>query len=301
VLRVSGEGHIGCGENVAFSVSEQQQFAVYAQNWFAAQAREPKLTVGSALGAFGTPYERAALEAALIDLGLRQAGLSLYELTGQRAVALRFVVSFAATPDPVARIGQLHAAGYTGDFKIDAHPDWNARTLEGLARQPALAIVDLKARATLDFAERLAKDLPLPLLEDPPADFEPAARVARDASLTDARAVAVAIARGEAVNLKAPRMGGPLELLRALEHALTSNGTEPARAYLGGMFEVGVGRFQARQLAALYCPEGPNDLAANLVHDRGAFPLPMSSPIVIELDRPGFGEHRGGTLARRGA
>ena len=82
------------------------------------------------------------------------------------------------------------------------------------------------------------------------------------------------------MNLKAPRMGGPLEVARGLERA---RGDCVPR----GMFEVGVGRVQARQLAALYCPTGPNDLAPNR-----AEPLTQgreNSPVLVRLDQPGFG------------
>ena len=75
----------------------------------------------------------------------------------------------------------------------------------------------------------------------------------------NAGAVATAVGAGEAVNLKAPRMGGPLELLRGLDLAVNARDN-----YFGGMFEVNVGRAQARQLAALFCGDAPNDLALNL-------------------------------------
>ena len=103
--------------------------------------------------------------------------------------------------------------------------------------------------------------------------------------MNDEHAVARARARGEAVNLKAPRMGGPLELLRGLERALALEqaGEPGARfsAYLGGMFEVGVGRAQARQLAALYCGTAPNDLAPNVASARNS--QRANSPATIYL------------------
>jgi hypothetical protein len=77
-------------------------------------------------------------------------------------------------------------------------------------------------------------------------------------------------------------MGGPLEVLRALDLAWRIGGTR----YLGGMFEVSVGRTQARQLAALYAGDAPNDLA--LVGRRVA----ESSPATIRLDTVGFGACR---------
>ena len=111
----------------------------------------------------------------------------------------------------------------------------------------------------------------------------------RDARIVDERAVAAACARGESVNFKAPRMGGPLELLRGLERALPMNDTAPDErkpAYFGGMFEVSVGRRQAQQLAAIYCRATPNDLALN--QPAAAIPR-LRSPAVMRLDHPGFG------------
>ena len=68
------------------------------------------------------------------------------------------------------------------------------------------------------------------------------------------------------MNLKAPRMGGPLEVLRGLERA------REGIAYLGGMFEVGVGRVQARQLEP--AAQGREN-----------------SPVRVRLDRLGFGDY----------
>jgi hypothetical protein len=52
------------------------------------------------------------------------------------------------------------------------------------------------------------------------------------------------------------------------------------------MFEAGPGREQARTLAAMFCGEGPNDLAPL----RGAMPaLAGESPSLIRLDAIGFG------------
>jgi hypothetical protein len=85
-------------------------------------------------------------------------------------------------------------------------------------------------------------------------------------------------------------MGGPLELLRGLDLALgrRSSGA-PVTAYLGGMFEVGIGRSQARQLAALYCSTAPNDLAPNLSSNPLSKRVMVSPPARVRFDQPGFG------------
>ena len=73
--------------------------------------------------------------------------------------------------------------------------------------------------------------------------------------------------------------------LRALGYAgeLKVGVREPV--YFGGMFEVGVGRRQAKQLAALYCSTAPSDLSLN---EAAAAAPRASSPAVIRLDQPGF-------------
>src|SRR5438034_8221284 len=56
---------------------------------------------------FSDPYERAALEAAAIDLALRQAGTNLFQLAGVTPRgALRRVVRAAAGPDGRGRAGR---------------------------------------------------------------------------------------------------------------------------------------------------------------------------------------------------
>jgi L-alanine-DL-glutamate epimerase-like enolase superfamily enzyme len=303
VVRLSGGGFSGVGENVAFLEREQQRFAGHVAHWLRAHKTASSLEVSTALGSGGTAYERAALQAALIDLALRQAGLSLYDLTGVREASLRFVVSLAANSDLERAIRRLRAQGYRGDLKVDVDPSWDGRTLEMLARDSRIAIFDFKGRAEASLAQTLYAAFPTALLEDPPPDFqEPelgsqASRISRDSNLVDAVAVARARAQGEAVNLKAPRMGGPLAVLRGLERALTypplpsesaSQAGTTLRAYVGGMFEVDVGRTQARQLAALYCASAPNDLALNVTNERTRA-TPHTSPARIRLDEPGFG------------
>ena len=274
VVRLSGLGCEGVGENVAFYEMDQERFAAHVERWFASLVPASPLSLGSD----GSPYERAALEAALIDLGLRQAKLSLFDLTGVRESSLHFVVSLAASSDPRAAIERLFAEGYRGQLKVDVDPSWSPRVVDALAADSRIAIFDFKGRGDAALARRLFDANASALFEDPPADFS-ATRISRDAPISDPSNVAQARALGEAVNLKAPRMGGPLAVLRGLEQALPA-----VPAYLGGMFEVGVGRLQARALAALYCASAPNDLALNSGSTERASP-----PAIVRLDQPGFG------------
>jgi hypothetical protein len=77
-------------------------------------------------------------------------------------------------------------------------------------------------------------------------------------------------------------MGGLLEMLAAA----TACRARGIAVYVGGMFEVGVGRRQLQALAALLCPDGPNDVAS--IARTGETP---SRPARIEVDgsAPGFG------------
>lgn len=271
-VELHGAGLTGYGENVAFYGAEHVAFAEHVDEWARTARTSDALTVERALADTALPrYERAALEAALIDLALRQAELSLYDLTDVPEAELRFVASLSGGADPIRAITRLRDTGFVGELKLDLDEHWTDHVLSELGHDPSLVILDFKGRGNAAFASRVAHAAPHALLEDPPEGAEIAAfRVSRDAPLASAAEVSAVLALGCSVNLKAPRMGGPLEVLRALELA-------PTRSYFGGMFEVGVGRQQARLFAALYCPSAPNDLALNhgtLGNERAVEPAP---------------------------
>jgi L-alanine-DL-glutamate epimerase-like enolase superfamily enzyme len=273
VVELGGEGEVGFGEMVAFTEEEHRGFT----------ARLPGLlprrrgSVAELVPAEAAPYERAAIEGALIDLGLRQAGISLGQLWGAEESLLRWVVSFSAQADP--RVAVATPAGGP-ELKLDVHEAWTEEVVADLRDRQRVVILDFKGQGTLALAERLSAAFPEAIFEDPPAGCRQRS-IARDRTLATVEDVAAAVARGEWVNLKAPRMGGFLAVLRALAGA-------GARAYVGGMFEVGPGREQARQLAAMFCPEGPNDLAP---FAGGRSSLQGPSPSSIRLGRPGFGSN----------
>ncbi|MBK7975505.1 MAG: hypothetical protein IPK07_20220 [Deltaproteobacteria bacterium] len=86
------------------------------------------------------------------------------------------------------------------------------------------------------------------------------------------------------ISIKAPRMGGVLEALRGLDATRAAG----VPAHVGGMWELGPGRDQARLLAALYCPDAPNDVAPLPRHEDSAR---EPSPLAVRIDLPGFGPH----------
>jgi len=262
LVALSGQGQTGYGEHVAFSDQAQQAF-VHSVEGLLAVAAGP---VASIVRAGVAAHDRAALEGALIDLAMRQSGLSLGALCGVAEAPLRWVRSFAARPQ-----------GAAGAVKVDVDPQWSPAEIEAL-RGERVVILDFKERGDASLCERLSAAFPEAIFEDPPAGCLHG-RVARDRSLLAEADVAAAIGRGELVNLKAPRLGGVLAVLGALAVA-------GSRAYFGGMFEAGPGREQARALAALFCGQAPNDLAPL---EGGLTAMAGQSPSLIHLGAAGFG------------
>ena len=283
VIALRGAGAVGRGELVAWTDAAhvacrdrtlpripRGRWEVAA--WSAVLAKE-----------VDSPYERAALEAAAIDLALRQHGLTLFRLVGQAPRAVRYVVSFGQVADPAAE------ARNQGDveLKVDADPSWSDATFDALARAGRIAVLDWKNGGGRTDHERAHHILPDALVEDPCWEAAPwsdgvARRLAADTPLTGATAVHRLPVRPAAANIKPARMGGVLE---AIAGAAACQKLGIA-VYLGGMFEVDVGRRQLQALAALLCPDGPNDVApigrAGETPDRPA-------RIRVDPDTAGFG------------
>jgi len=281
VLR--GGGDVGTGENVAWTAAAHAAFS----------ARVARMTGGrwtldewsTALTAtFPEPYERAALEAAAIDLALRQQRTNLFALAGARPAPVRYVVSFERVSHPVARARE---EGHGLELKIDADPDWPDAVWAGLGRLRSVAVIDFKLSGTSADHERAHRALPTALIEDPLASPTPwseslRARLSFDGPVTSPEDLAALPVRPAAVNVKPARMGG---ILRALEAAAWCN-AENIAVYFGGMFEVGVGRAQLQALASLLCPEGPNDVAPI---GRAGLVAPRPERLRCDPVAPGFG------------
>ncbi len=278
VVTLVGGGHTGRGEHVGWTADAHAAFAR------AVAALAPG---ASTFGAWADglralpPYDRAALEAAGLDLALRQGGTNLFRLAETPPGTVRYVVSFGRVPDPVDE------ARRQGDveLKIDVDPAWDDATL---ARLPRVAVVDWKTSGTRDEHERVHRLLPDALVEDPSPDAAPwsaalARRLSADATVLAAADVARLSPRPVAVNLKPGRMGGVLAVLDAAAacHALG------IAVYVGGMFELGCGRAQLRSLAALLSPDGPNDIAPISTAER---PAERPERLPAPADTPGFGD-----------
>ena len=269
VVRV-GEGR---GENVAWSKGAHEDFRDRV-----AQVPRGRWRLGTWTAAiaarFRDPYERAALEAAAIDLGLRQRGTDLGGLVGAEPHPARYVISFERVADPGARAADEPAEI---GLKIDVDPAWDEGTLAALGATGRVAVLDFKGAGTAVDAERAHDAVPRALVEDPGGSVWSSALrrwLSFDGAVTSAAALEELPVRPAAVNLKPARMGGVLELLACAVRCAERD----IGVYLGGMFEVGPGRRQLAALAALLCPDAPNDIAPLVGSERPPRLVPSRAP-----------------------
>lgn len=284
VVVLAGRGEVGRGENVSWTLAVQDRFAASVGELLLAKSG----AVSELVSPDADPYAHAALEAALVDLALRQAGKSLAEVAeveGTGVIPVRYVISFDATLDPAARLAEIQARNEGARFKVDVDPEWTDTAVAELVATESVDLLDLKERGEEKLVERLVDAFPEAWIEDPPADLEATvARVARDIGVRSAADAARFAEQGAMISIKAPRMGGVLEALRGLDAARAAG----VPAHVGGMWELGPGRDQARLLAALYCPDAPNDVAPISRHEDAAR---EPSPLAVRIDLPGFGPH----------
>lgn len=256
-VELLGAGRSGYGEHVGWTDEEHRNFRI------AADALSPNVhTVGEWSSSLQSlpAYDRAALEAAAIDLALRQHDTNLYRFAGVAPRPVRYVVSFARTDDPLAEMGTLAPGDI--EWKIDADPDWSNGTWQRLSARGRVAVIDFKMTGDTDAHERACRHLPEAWIEDPlpgPLPWSPAlaARRSSDASILAAADIDKLSPLPAAINVKPARMGGVLEAMNGLVRA----NHKGLVTYIGGMFEVGVGRRQLLALAAIFCADGPNDIA----------------------------------------
>ena len=281
-------GHAGAGECVAWTAQEQERFAEACPGL----VPTGRTTIGAlhASLAGAHRYHAAAIEAAAIDLALRQAGSNPFLLAGRPARPVGCCRSLGSgsierAGGPAEAVAAALAAEPEARIKIDAGTDpWPETAWRALARTRRVVVVDFKRHGrTADVAHAHAC-LPEAWIEDPPEEaLDPAApwrpRVALDGYVRKAADLSPPPVEPGAVNVKMARMGGPVEALHALEICARRGWS----AYVGGMFEVGPGRLQSRVLASLFTADAWNDVAPI---DPGA--RPASGPILLEADFQGF-------------
>ena len=242
-----------------------------------------------------------AFEAAALDLALNQAGRPLHEVVGHEPRPVRFVnsLSLGDPPsfDPIRRRLERHPGLR---FKVDAAPAWTPDVIEALAATGAVEIIDFKGRygleigelpALLTMYERVIAAFPDALLEDahdlPEVArlLEPEAhRISYDAPIHSVEDLDGNPLPPRAVNIKPCRVGD----VRSLLDVYAACEERGLPAYGGGMGELDVGRGQIQLLAALFHPDGPNDVAPSGYNvDTPGADLPPS-PLPAEPAPAGF-------------
>ncbi len=289
-LSLHGAGLSGSGENVAWTeaahADDANALRIYAQTLCPITASVAQLV--DDLGNRFSPYARFAFESALVDLALKQQGHSLVSvdrvnLSLPKRVSLRYRVSFAACPDPVALMQRLERYYERPHFKVDVHPQWSAQVVAQLGASRLVSTLDFKAQAMgTAFVQRLRVHVPDAIFEDVADAPYPSGPLAWDKCILSPNDIDARVAPGVMFNLKGPRLGGLFALLAAIDRCQQHD----APFYMGGMFELGAGRRQAQQLAALMCADAPNDLAP-IPHEAQVWSK-APAQLQISFDKPGF-------------
>jgi hypothetical protein len=285
VVRLTGDGHEGLGEDITWDQIDQIEQLRRAGDLSWLRGRRTLDEFSTLLGLADlfpvAPirdssrfYRRWAFESAALDLALRQNGLSLEDAVGRVARPVRFVVSIRLG-DP-ANLGPLRALCSeepSRRFKLDPTGTWDDDLLAELASLGCVDVVDMKGHyrnatvamdADPDLYRRVFEGLPGALIEDPVVDDHTAELLDRHRDRVTWDEPIHSVADIEALpwpprnlNLKPARFGSVRRLFEAYDHCRRRG----IGAYGGGMFEQGPGRGQLQYLASLFHPEGPNDLA----------------------------------------
>lgn len=262
--------------------------------------------VGPALSRFrGHLMAKAALEAAVLDAELRQAGLPLARYLGATRDRVPCGVSVGIMESVPHLVDAV--AGYLGEgyqrIKLKIEQGWDVEPVRAVRERfgDILLQVDANAAYTLAEAPQLAKldpfDLLLieqPLPEDDVRGHAELARMLRtpiclDESITSARAAADAIALGACriVNVKPGRVGGYLEA-RRVHDVCAAHGVP---VWCGGMLETGIGRAANLALAALpgFVLPGDTSGSSRYYHRDITPPFVLSDGHLPVPDGPGIG------------
>jgi hypothetical protein len=295
IIRLTGAGEEGLGEDVTYEASEHDaQLArgpvlPLAGNWtidsFSRHLSEQALFENPPEREVYVDYRRWAFESAGLDLALRQRGRTLGQAVGRELRPLTYVVSMRlGEPPTLARLrGWLeHYPGLR--FKLDATSDWTDELVAELRGLGCVDSVDFKGYYTGTVVDqgadpalyrRVIEGLPGIWLEDPAIDDgtrpileEVSPQITWDAIIHSVEDIEALPWPPKTVNVKPSRFGS-LERLFAAYDYCEEHGIG---AYGGGQFELGVGRGHIQYLAALFHPDTPNDVAP------GAFNLPDPTP-----------------------
>ena len=310
-VRLVGAGTDGLGEDVSVHVEDgtslhERQLSLRLEGeWtlasFSDHVASLELWPEPPEWAAAVRFRNWAFESAALDLALRQAGRSLHDALGLEPQPVRFVNSLGLGKEPSIEPVRRRLARSPGvRFKIDAEATWSPTLVDEVAATGAVDIIDFKGHYGFEVEDpealgalydRVIEAFPDAYLEDPhdlPEIAERLAghveRVSYDSPIHGAEDIGATPLPGRAVNVKPSRIGSVRELLEVYARCAR----EGRPMYGGGMGELGVGRGQIELLAALFHPDGPNDVAPSAYNeDDPADELPPS-PLAPRPDAIGF-------------
>jgi L-alanine-DL-glutamate epimerase-like enolase superfamily enzyme len=311
VVRLSGDGHEGLGEDVTYDAGDQQRLQEagatlplsghWALESFCDHLATLDLWPEPPVQPVAERYRVWAYESAALDLALRQAGRPLHAVLERTPKPVRFVMSLRL-PEP-ASVAPLRAllTEHPGlRFKLDAEPSWDAAFIEQLAQTGAVDSIDLKGlyvgvaiglAADAALYRRIAEGLPEVWIEDAKLTDETRpvlephlARLTWDVPIHTVDDIVALPVTPRMVNIKPSRLGGVAPLLRAYDHCEAHG----IGMYGGGQFELGVGRGQIQYLASLFHPDGPNDTAPAGYNAPEPDPTLPPSPLPVAAAATGF-------------
>ena len=313
LVRLTGAGHEGLGEDITLFAEPEGPDLALAGEWTLASFCAHLDTLEQWPGGepeFGDMMRRWrnwAYESAALDLALAQAGQPLHKVLGREPRPVAYVNSFGmGDPEVVPKVLRRLERYPRLRFKLDVHEAWTDETVAALARTGAVRAVDFKGRYGMEIEapdrlpalyERVLAGLPEALVEDPhdlpdvTALLESHAdRVSYDAPIHTVADLDAQPVPARTFNIKPSRVGRLCDLF-ALYAACEERGLA---LYGGGMGELGVARGQVQLLAAMFSPDGPNDIAPpgfNALEPAAGLPL---SPLAPDPAPVGFRRNAAG-------
>jgi hypothetical protein len=309
LVRLRGAGHEGIGEDVTYAEANQLAFQRASFDLAGTTTLAALSERVGGLDLFAdepgdsafVDYRRWAFESAALDLALRQAGRSLADALGREPSPVTFVVSLRLpeppTAEPVRRLLSLYPRLR---LKLDATSSWDDGLVEELAALGSVDSLDLKGAYSgtvvdqppdPDLYERVVRAFPDAWIEDPALtpETEPILRPHRNRITWDAPIHSVADIDAlpfppRMLNIKPSRFGSVSALFDAYDFC-AANGIA---MYGGGQFELGPGRGQIQLLAALFHPDGPNDVAPSAYNEGEPRPGLPESPLDPDPTPTGF-------------
>jgi hypothetical protein len=309
VVRVSGGGEDGLGEDVTYAAAEHDSppRPTLSRSWATFDDLSRHLDT---VELFRRPpehaawrsYRRWAYESAALDLALRQAGLSLAAALRREPEPVSFVVSMRLgdqpSSEPVRRWLQLNPGLR---FKLDPTREWTDALIAELAATGAVVSVDLKGAyrgtvvdnpADADLYRRVAEGFSGAWIEDPDLGDAAAARalephrgrITWDAPIHSVEDIEALPFPPRMLNIKPSRFGSVGSLFAAYDFCER----EGIGTYGGGQFELGPGRGQIQYLASLFSPDAPNDVAPGGYNSGPARPGLPASPLAPAAAPLGF-------------